>query len=306
MRKVIDIHAHLGDLLHNPRSVIWKLGVEHADFPNPFQKLEDADFNAPLLANADELPILYDATYKILGENTLENFTRKLNSENITYVVLYPVQPNTNFEEYLAASYFEPRILCFTAAEFTWPIPEMTAKLEQDITRGAKGMKVHPIVQNISLDDPRLHAAVEVFGKRKMPVIFHCGVNDYYHEDNPAPRTPEYGNVKYFIEFASQYQDFVFIAGHAGGLMGGEMEYLHDNWNKLGDHVYVDTTFRSSGDIRKMVDYFGVDRVLYGTDFPFSNYPGSVKQVEDAFPDNPEIREKIFYKNAARILKINV
>ena len=306
MRKVIDIHAHLGDVLHSAKNVTWKLGVGHGDFPNPFQKLEDADFNVPLLSSVDEVPMLYDATEKLLAENTLENLTNSLNSENVTYVVLYPVQPNTNFEEYLAASYFEPRILCFTCAEFSWSIPEMTAKLEQDISRGAKGMKVHPIVQNIRLDDPRIHAAVEVFGKRKMPVIFHCGVNDYYHEDNPAPRAPENGDVKYFIDFVSQYPDFVFIAGHAGGLMGGEMEILRDNWNKFGDHVYVDTTFRSAGDIRKMVDYFGAEKVLYGTDYPFSKYKGSIKQVEDAFPDDQETREKILYKNAARILKINV
>jgi len=305
MRKIIDIHAHLGDIFHSNQNVIWKLNVRHGDYPSPFERLENADFDAPLLANLDELPELYEAGAQLNFENTLENLTKKLNSENITYVVLLPILPNTNFEEYLAASCFEPRILPFTSADFTLPIPELTAKLEQDIVKGAKGLKIHTILQNVSFEDPRVHAAVQVLGIKKKPVLFHCGANDYYTEDKPWIRTPGYGDLKDFIDFAVKYPDFVFIAGHGGGLFGGEMEMLRDNWSRLGDHVYVDTSFRSAKDIRTMVEYFGADKVLYGTDLPFTTYPGSVRQVEKAFPDNAEIREKIFYRNAARILQIN-
>ena len=304
MRKVIDIHSHLGDIFHEQKNVIWKLNVKHGDYPNPFQNLEDSDFMQPLLANLDELPQLIDAGQYLCWENTLENLTKKLNSEDVTYIVLYPILPNTSFEEYLAASRFEPRILLFTSADFSRPIPDMVAKLESDIEKGAKGLKVHPILQNISLEDPRLIAAIEVFGRRKMPIVSHCGANDYYI-DKPYERTPEYGDLKYFMDMARKFPDYVLIAAHAGGLNGGEMEILHDNWSDF-KNVYVDTTFRSYVDIRRQVEFFGADRVLFGTDNPFSTHTGAIRQVEKAFPDDPEIREKILYKNAARILNINV
>lgn len=306
--KIIDIHAHLGDILHYQRNVIWKLGVKSGDFPNPFKRLEESGFSTPLLQNKEEIDILNEAGKLLCRENTLENLTKRLNENNITYIVLYPILPNTGFEEYLAASRVEPRILLFTSADFSLPIPSLVAKLEQDIAMGAKGMKIHPILQNISLSDPRLRAAVEVFGIRKMPVVFHCGVNDYYSADKTEfERTPEFSDLKYFLELVETYPDFVFIAAHAGGLNGGEMEILAEHWGGMKNkNVYVDTTFRSAGDIRKLVEYFGENKVCYGTDLPFSTHAGSIKMVEEAFPGDCEIREKIFYKNAARILKINV
>ena len=308
MRKIIDAHAHLGDIFHYQKNVIWKLGVEPGNYPNPFKRLEDAGFDAPLLSDISELPTLFEAGKHLNWENTLENLTKRLDKDNVTYIVLYPILPNIGFEDYLAASRVEPRILLFTSADFTLPIPKMVAKLERDIAMGAKGMKVHPVLQNIPLEDPRLRAAVEVFGIRKMPVVFHCGVNDYYPaEQTEFVRTPEYSDLKHFLKFVDEYPDFVFIAGHAGGLNGGEMEMLAERWASLKNkNIYVDTTFRSVGGIRQLVEFFGEDKVCYGTDLPFSNHTETIKLVEEAFRDNEEIREKVFYKNAARILKINI
>jgi predicted TIM-barrel fold metal-dependent hydrolase len=308
MRKIIDIHAHLGDIFHYQKNVIWKQGVEPGDYPNPFKRLEESGFNAPLLHNTAELPTLFEAAKKLNWENTLENLTKRLDKDNITFIVLYPILPNTGFEEYLAASRAEPRILLFTSADFTLPIPEMKAKLEQNIAFGAKGIKIHNVLQDISMDDPRLHAAVEVFGIRKMPIVFHCGINDYYPpEQKDFIRTPEYADLKYFLKLADEYPEFIFIAGHAGGLNGGEMEMLAEHWESMKNkNVYVDTSFRSVDNIKKLVEFFGEDKVCYGTDLPFSGHTITIKLVEEAFPNDPEIREKIFYKNAARILKINM
>jgi len=307
MRKIIDIHAHLGDVFHYQKNVIWKQGVEQGDYFNPFKRLEDAGFNEPLLANENELPALFEAGKMLNWENTLENLTKRLDSNNVSHIVLYPILPNITFEEYLAASRVEPRIITFTSADFSIPIPKMTAKLEQDISMGARGLKIHNILQNISMDDPRIKAAVEVFGNKKIPVVFHCGVNDYYPpEQTSFARTPEYSDLKYFLELTEEYPDFIFIAGHAGGLNGGEMEMLAERWKSLKNkNIYVDTSFRSADSIRKLVEFFGEDKVCYGTDLPFSTHAGTIKLVEQAFPNDISVQEKIFYKNAARILKID-
>jgi len=304
MRRVIDIHAHLGDLYHTNQNVIWKLNIEQGNYKNQFQELEDADFNKPLITHPDELPMLLETSQKLCLENTLENLTKRLNINNIDYICLYPIHPNTTFEEYLAASRFEPRILPFTSIDFSLSIEEIVRKLMLDIEKGAVGLKIHPIMQNISLKDSKVRAAVEVYGMKKIPIISHCGINEYYTKDKTYPHNPAYGDLMDFIELAKDYPNYILIAGHAGGLSGGEMEILHEHCGDM-ENVYVDTTFRSYSDIRKLVEYFGENRVLYGTDLPFSTHTGSIKQVEKAFPENADLRDKILYRNSAKILGIN-
>ena len=309
MRKVIDFHGHLGDIYHTRQNIIWKKGIKRDGFPNPLFQMEDADFNIPLFQVMDSEQVVRDffgALKHLAQQANIENLSSDLDADGVGGIVMLPIQPNTTFDEYLAASYFEPRILPFTSANFSLPIPEMQAQLERDIARGAKGMKVHPVLQNVGFDDPRLHAAVQVLGQRKIPVLFHVGENDYYVPECKFPRTPAHSEVHNFVEFARQYPDFVLVAGHAGGVSGGEAEILRDHWSSFGEHVYVDTSFRSPEYIRNLVDWFGEDKVLFGTDWPFATFKGHIRQVENAYPNNPEIREKIFYKNAARILKIHM
>lgn len=78
------------------------------------------------------------------------------------YMVSLPVLPNTSFEETLAASKLEPKILPFTSPDFSLPVKEMQEKLREDIRMGARGLKLHPILQNVKLTDKRTYAAVEV------------------------------------------------------------------------------------------------------------------------------------------------
>ena len=46
--------------------------------------------------------------------------------------------------------------------------------LKRDIIRGAKGLKLHPILQNVPLTDERTYAAVEVFGEMGLPITSRC------------------------------------------------------------------------------------------------------------------------------------
>jgi predicted TIM-barrel fold metal-dependent hydrolase len=203
----------------------------------------------------------------------------------------------------LAASKLDTRILPFTSADYSLPIDELVEKLKLDVKRGARGLKIHPILQNISLTDPKVHAAVETIASYNLPIISHCGANDYYFPEETYPRNPEFGDVKYFIELAHQYPDISLVSAHAGGLMGGELEILAEAVKDL-NNVYVDTTFRSAQDIKKAVDFFGRDKVLFGTDNPFSTPKGSLEQVDKACAGDPELSNMILFENAASLLHI--
>ena len=76
--------------------------------------------------------------------------------------------------------------------------------------RGAKGLRLHPILQNVSLTDKRTYAAVEGFGKMGLPITAHCGINDYDKPGSPyqkvAPK--EYGELHYMLDLIERYPDY--------------------------------------------------------------------------------------------------
>ena len=307
-KKIIDIHAHMGDIFTPSQNNTFKMNVKRRDIPNsPFAKLEASGFSTPLIdGSLEQVALLVDLGQELCHVNTAENISKDLDKFGISYICLYPILPNTSFEEYKAAAmYFDKRFLPFTSADFNLSIETMIAKLESDIAKGAYGLKIHPVLQNIRLSDPRVEAAIEVFGKAKKPIVSHCGANDYYHPHQTIPRDPEAGDPKYFIQMVKKFPQYTFIAAHAGGLMGGEMDILYNETKGLSN-FYLDTTFRSAEDIKKMVQFFGPDRPCFGTDKPFSTPEGSLKAVMEACGDGTELEEKILYKNALRCLNADL
>ena len=71
---------------------------------------------------------------------------------------------------------------------------------------------------------------------------------------------------------------------------------------------YVDTAILGNTKALELaVDYFGIDKVLYGTDAPFGIMPnGATKEIEsaiDALPFSSGEKEKIYSKNLQNLLK---
>lgn len=304
MARVIDFHSHLGDIFHQMKNVSFKMNVKHGDYPNPFEKHETNSFKGPLISDLDELPILIEASQQLCWENTIENLSAKLDASEISYICLYPILPCNSFEEMLAAAMVDKRMIPFTSADYTLPIEEMTAKLKSDIARGAKGLKIHPVLQMISLQDERVEAAVSVFGEAGLPVVSHCGANAYYiDEEADKKNTPEFGAVEHFIAFANQFPDYPLVAAHAGGLMGGEADKLAEGTKGL-TNLYVDTTFRCAEDVKMLVTLFGRERVLFGTDNPFASHKRSMDEILAACGEDSELADMILYRNAAKLLQL--
>jgi predicted TIM-barrel fold metal-dependent hydrolase len=308
MRKIIDSHAHLGDIFHPMKNVTFKQNVKTFDFGtyrNIFIEHEDNNYEGPLFDenNMADYHNLINAGQLLSWENTLENVSRRLDESDINYVVMLPILPGNSFEEMLAASKLDPRILAFTSADYNLPLDEMEAKLRLDVKNGARGLKLHAVIQNIRLTDPRLRRAVEVFSSLGLPIISHCGANDYYLPDVTYPRDPEAGDSKYFIQLANEYPDAKLVAAHGGGSFAGDMERLAAATKGL-KNIYTDTSFRSADEVLQAIELFGEDKVMFATDNPFGTYPGSLRQVDKALKDEPVLLDKVLYQNAATLLNI--
>lgn len=303
MTKVIDIHMHLGDIFHDNKNITFKTNIKKGDYPDPFLEIEESGYTKPIVVeNAEDMQRLIDSGQFRSWEATLENCAAEMDKYGYTYCVALPIWPNTTFEEYLAASKLDARIIAFTTPDFSLPVPEMQAKLKKDLKRGARGVKLHPIIQNIPLYDERMLAAAEAVGEEGWPICTHVGCTPYYGESSPwvGHHCPAYGALPDFYNFCRQLpNDYIIIGAHRNNTIEDFAENVGDMPN-----VMTDTSMCNAGMMRKGVEMIGPDRLMFGTDYPFGTLGNSLAELKKAFADEPQVLEKVAYGNAARILKL--
>ena len=93
------------------------------------------------------------------------------------------------------------------------------------------------------------------------------------------------------------------VAAHFGGwsLYDLALEYLLDT------NCYVDTssaiTYLGTKRAEELINLYGAERVLFGTDFPMWNTEGELAHFEKMNLTNSQL-ELIMHKNAERLLKL--
>lgn len=311
-KHIIDFHTHFGDIFHENRNIAWKRPGIQANPPeydgvDPFRDCEESGYEHPLIVpdEAAQNKLIDAGQVRIWQRANMFTTEEVMAAAGVDYWCSMPIMPNTSFEECLAWSKLNPSVIPWTCPDFDLPEEEMMDKLRQDIRNGAKGLKIHPIIQNLPITDPRCKGPIELFGELGMPITYHCGINDYYKKSSPfhALTNLEYGDLKYTLELLAEYPDFVWIPAHGGGSCGGELEALADIVEKRNvKNVYIECSHRATADMHKMHELFGEDRIMYADDWPFDTTTWIVYYASKAFADKPEVADKFFWKNAARIL----
>jgi aminocarboxymuconate-semialdehyde decarboxylase len=65
--------------------------------------------------------------------------------------------------------------------------------------------------------------------------------------------------------------------------------------------MYTDTVSPHSAGMKFAIEYYGIDNVMYGTDYPCWE-PAQALKLIDELKLSPEHKQKLFYDNARRIL----
>ncbi len=175
------------------------------------------------------------------------------------------------------------------------------------------GFHIHPDYIEESVNEiNRMHkAGVNLIGEL-CPYIYSW---DDYSSDNFSVLLDEAGKHNMVVSFHSQgedemdkmvkaHKDVIFVAAHPGEY--GEF-IRHLERMKMSENYYLDLSgygmFRH-GMLRRAIDTVGVDRILFGSDFPTCNvgmYIGGV--LLDTLISNTE-KEKIFSENAKKLLNL--
>jgi predicted TIM-barrel fold metal-dependent hydrolase len=303
MGRIIDAHSHLGDILDpGGGRLIAATGVTKRPVLDLVElserKRHEQAFGLSKLLYRLTRPLITRGERARNATATLENFVASMDAAGVDYSVALPVPPHVRFADLRPYAEANARIIAFAGIDYGCDDP--LAALEADVRAGARGLKLHPIIQKRRLTDPLTLAAVEAFGRHRLPVLFHCGVSSYYLGAERARENPRFGRIEDAAELVAAFPAVRFIAGHAGLMEVDTARRLLGGF----DNVWVDTSFQPAGSVRKLVATFGPERVLFASDWPYGNRQPAVDIVRSACGEDEALRRKIFFENAASLLGV--
>ncbi len=302
---IIDAHSHLGDILYpGGRELIYRKNAVMEKVYDPQGNNEKLLMRSLGLGKYLYPMLKKPATRAQRARNltaTLENMQRSLDEAGIHFTVCLPIAPNVTFEDLAEAAKLDNRIIPFTSIDFTRQ-HDVGKKLAGDVKRGARGLKLHPIIQRVPLTDRRTFEAVQAFEACKKPVLMHAGKAFYYMDDESEKQSPENGSIKDVEALVRSFPNTNFIIGHSGLFWHREVRKRLRGCS----NIWLDTSFQSPETIRKLVKKFGPERILYASDWPWGSRSPHVRTVKVACRGDRTLEDLIYFRNAAGLLGITV
>ena len=189
--------------------------------------------------------------------------------------------------------------------------PDWAEELARAKQLGFKGVKIHPVYQNVAIDDVRFVRILARCGELGLIVVMHSGA------DIGFPGV-EKCSPKMLRRALLEAGPVTLVAAHMGGWR---------NWQEVPEHlldagIYLDTAF-SLGSIAPIDDHyapeelpllaaepfcqlvrtFGSERIVFGTDSPWDDMGMAVERIR-ALPLTDAEKADIFSGTARRLLGI--
>lgn len=189
--------------------------------------------------------------------------------------------------------------------------PDWYEELGRARQMGFKGVKIHPVYQDVPIDDTRFVRILDRCGELGLFVVMHGGADIGF----PGVERCSPARLRRALALAGPV---TLIAAHMGGWR---------NWEEVPEKlldtgVYLDTAY-TLGAINpldahytpeelpmlaeerfvELVRLFGSNRVLFGTDSPWDDMQACVTRIR-ALPLTEEEKADIFGRNASRLLQI--
>ncbi|MFH1538905.1 MAG: amidohydrolase family protein [bacterium] len=226
-------------------------------------------------SGADSAGISYDEIKAMLDEFPME------------HVVVFPVDEADKGPTYervndrlAEVAGKDPRLIPFGRVN---PHAGDAALTEMDRfeSLGFRGLKLHPYSEKFGPE-----SAGEIFkkaGEMGLPIMLHSMHRSFFEDRDGWLRNFELTGSPVIVAHSGKdsYREF---AGAVKGL----------------PHVCADTTAVSYNRTKVMLGILGPDRLVYGSDMPYSHPAIEITKYNLILA--PEDREKVFYRNAKRIL----
>ena len=193
-----------------------------------------------------------------------------------------------------------PHLIACIGVDPVMDAETMAQEVHEKRAAGARGIKLHPEVQRVSINDPRLYPAYRAAQEEGMVILTHTGAfrgtdGSHAHPSMAADLLRAFPNLK-------------LILAHLGG-HGFQKEAL-----QVAD-AFPQLLFDCCGSVRsreggmsddELVGLFrrlGVHRVLYGSDWASGDPASDVERVS-RLPMSAEEKRMILRSNAETLLEL--
>ena len=200
------------------------------------------------------------------------------------------------------AAEYPDRLSCLVGLDpILMTADEVVAEVEDKLARGACGLKIAPLFLRAGPDDPRVAIVFEQAARHGVFVLSQAGAHGYGDQ-------PDWGNPERFEAVLRSWPTVDLQLAHLG--LGGEAEVAR--LTARYPNLYTDSSARlhdigqpGAWSLAEAADWFrriGIDRVLFGTNYPMHD-PAQFLAVIRAMPLDDAEREQVLWRNAAGILE---
>jgi len=173
--------------------------------------------------------------------------------------------------------------------------PAAAQRIRQFAAEGFAGVKMHPQYQGFAADDAKMDPLYEALAETKLLLVSHCGLDLAYPPEDDCASPVRFARV---IE---RFPALRLLCTHMGGWRSWDLVEKH----LIGKDILLETSF-SLDELGKeravaMIRRHGVDRVLFGSDWPWKNQRDAISMVQ-ALGLTPAETDAVLAANSARIL----
>jgi hypothetical protein len=155
-----------------------------------------------------------------------------------------------------------------------------------------RGVKLNPNLQGFTLDQDEVWTLFEAIEQLRVPAFIHSGFTVGMEKNNFSPEEAN--------ELIASFPRVIFIFAHMARHKSRE-----DAPRVIPEpNVYLETSHAPAEVILKAIETFGVDKLLFGSDFKYNFYPSYEIEKIASLPISEEEKRSISYANAARLFGV--
>jgi predicted TIM-barrel fold metal-dependent hydrolase len=238
--------------------------------------------------------------YRPCTDGTLAGLLGSMKTANIAASVVAniatkPAQmlPILEFCKQIKSNTIHP-LISFHPSNDTYEVEDMFGEAHQ---AGIRGVKLHPMYQNINIDDKYMYGFYELMASFGFFVMFHTGFDMAFPGNTQA-------DVERVKKVADWFKDLTIVCTHVGGWK---------QWDRISclsgcKNVYTETSLTmseiSDDEFLKALSHFDEDRILFGSDSPWTDQKEMLERTL-ALKISDQRKEKLLYTNAVNLLRLN-
>jgi uncharacterized protein len=175
--------------------------------------------------------------------------------------------------------------------------------LHEMAERGARGVKLHPVLQKFKADDPRMHPVYQACIEMGLTVLSHSG---------PARGGEPFAEVSAFAAMLAKFPGLKVLLAHLGGgkwqdtlAVAQAFPNVVFDLSEIIEWVGAPAA-PTAADLATLIRDIGPERVVLGSDYPWYEPAHTAELVMSLPVLSPAEKTAILGENAARILRLSV